>query len=230
MDEPQLANHIAKLLERVRLSAQKSQRNPADIRLLAVSKTRPAAELRAAYACGLREFGESYLQEALPKMAELADLPLIWHFIGPLQSNKTRAIAERFHWVHSVDREKIARRLSEQRPPGAPPLQVCIQLNISGEASKSGVTPAQLPALVQSVQALPRLRLRGLMAIPATTANTALQRLAFARVRSALEELRPLAPAMDTLSMGMSGDFESAIAEGATLVRIGTAIFGARER
>ena len=230
MDELLLADNIAKLLERVRLSAEKSQYSNREILLLAVSKTRPAEDIRAVHRCGLIEFGESYLREALQKMAELEDLDLTWHFIGPIQSNKTRPIAEHFDWVHSVDRAKIARRLCEQRPPAMPPLQVCIQVNISGETSKSGATLEQLPQLVRDILPLPHLQLRGLMAIPAATTDTQLQRQAFARLRTAMEQLQELAPGLDTLSMGMSGDVEAAIAEGSTIVRVGTAIFGARNR
>jgi len=230
MNEQLLRDNIAKLLQRVRLSAEKSQRGDSDILVLAVSKTRPAADIRAAHGCGLLEFGESYLQEALQKMPELEDLDLSWHFIGPIQSNKTRPIAEHFDWVHSVDRSKIARRLSEQRPPDLAPLQVCVQVNISGETSKSGATLEDLPQLVSEIITLPRLCLRGLMAIPAATGDTELQRQSFARLRTALQQLQSIAPDMDTLSMGMSGDIEAAIAEGATIVRVGTAIFGPRNR
>lgn len=196
--------------------------------LLAVSKTRPAEDIRAAHALGINDFGENYLQEALPKIEALQALGLTWHFIGPIQSNKTRPIAEHFDWVHSVDRDKIARRLNEQRPADAPPLQVCLQVNVSGEASKSGVSPAELPALAEAVMQLPRLRLRGLMAIPAATNSDAEQRAAFAQLRGLFEELKPQAPDLDTLSMGMSGDLEAAVAEGSTLLRIGTALFGPR--
>lgn len=230
MNELSLSRNIASLLERVRLSAQKSQYGNRDILLLAVSKTRPAEDIRAAHGAGLTDFGESYLREALLKMAELEDLPLIWHFIGPIQSNKTRPIAEHFDWVHSIDRSKIARRLSEQRPADQPPLQVCLQVNISGETSKSGVAPQELPQLAQDIMALPNLQLRGLMAIPAATSDIQLQRQAFARLRSALEKLLVIAPQLDTLSMGMSQDFEAAITEGSTIVRLGTAIFGPRNR
>ncbi|MCB1678565.1 MAG: YggS family pyridoxal phosphate-dependent enzyme [Halioglobus sp.] len=229
MSEQLLFENIAKLRERVRLSAQKSQRSTSDITILAVSKTRPAGDIRAAYHCGLQQFGESYLREALPKIAELQDLPLVWHFIGPLQSNKTRAIATHFDWVHSVDRAKIARRLSEQRPAQLPPLQVCLQVNISGETSKSGVPPGALAELAREVIALPHLQLRGLMAIPAPSTDTQQQRRAFAGLRNALLDLRALVPGLDTLSMGMSHDLEAAIAEGATLIRVGSAIFGRRD-
>jgi pyridoxal phosphate enzyme (YggS family) len=230
MNEQQLAHNIANLLERVRLSAEKSQRCADDILLLAVSKTRPEQDIRSAHKCGLREFGESYLQEALDKIEALQDLDLVWHFIGPIQSNKTRPIASSFHWVHSVDRAKIARRLSEQRPPGLPPLQVCLQVNISAEQSKSGVAPEQLPQLAQEVAQLPRLQLRGLMAIPAATQDSLQQRGAFAQLRREFEQLQLQLPGLDTLSMGMSGDMESAIAEGATILRIGSAMFGPRNR
>ena len=230
MDEQLLSDNIANLLQRVRLGAQKSQRGDSDILLLAVSKTRPAEDIRASYNCGLREFGESYLQEALQKMAALEDLDLTWHFIGPIQSNKTRPIAEHFDWVHSVGRSKIARRLNDQRPDGLAPLQVCLQVNISGEDTKSGAALEELPELVRDILTLPRLKLRGLMAIPAATDNVQLQRQSFVRLRTALEQLQAIAPGMDTLSMGMSGDMEAAIAEGATIVRVGTAIFGDRNR
>lgn len=201
-------------------------------RLLAVSKTKPADMIRAAWELGQREFGENYVQEALEKQLELADLDgIVWHFIGPLQANKTRTVAEHFDWVHSVDREKIARRLNDQRPEALGPLNVCLQVNVSGEASKSGVAFDELEGLAKAVLALPRLRLRGLMAIPAPAADMARQREPLARLRLALEALRkrfPDAP-LDTLSMGMSDDLEAAVLEGATLVRLGTAIFGARD-
>ncbi|AZD38714.1 protein YggS [Pseudomonas chlororaphis subsp. aurantiaca] len=225
-----IADNIALVSARIRAAAQASQRDEGSIHLLAVSKTKPAAALREAYAAGLRDFGENYLQEALGKQAELGDLPLSWHFIGPIQSNKTRAIAENFAWVHSVDRLKIAQRLSEQRPADLPPLNICIQVNVSGEASKSGCTPADLPALASAIGALPRLKLRGLMAIPEPTEDRAAQNAAFAAVRRLNENLRTsLDLPTDTLSMGMSHDLEAAIAQGATWVRIGTALFGARD-
>ncbi|MEK1910869.1 MAG: YggS family pyridoxal phosphate-dependent enzyme [Pseudomonas chlororaphis] len=225
-----IADNTALVSARIRAAAQASQRDESSIHLLAVSKTKPAAALREAYAAGLRDFGENYLQEALGKQAELGDLPLSWHFIGPIQSNKTRAIAENFAWVHSVDRLKIAQRLSEQRPADLPPLNICIQVNVSGEASKSGCTPADLPALASAISALPRLKLRGLMAIPEPTEDRAAQDAAFAAVRSLNDNLRDsLDLPTDTLSMGMSHDLEAAIAQGATWVRIGTALFGARD-
>jgi PLP dependent protein len=198
------------------------------VRLLAVSKTFGAPAVRDLVACGQRDFGENYVQEALEKQAALRDLPLVWHFIGPIQSNKTRVIAENFSWVHSIDRLKIAERLSAQRPLGLLPLQVCIEVNVSGEASKGGVTPAELPTLAEAVSKLPALQLRGLMAIPAPTANAVVQRAAFRQVREQFEALRAKGYALDTLSMGMSGDLEAAILEGATIVRVGTALFGER--
>jgi pyridoxal phosphate enzyme (YggS family) len=221
-----IAANISTLGARIRAAAETAQRDPATIGLLAVSKTKPAEALREAYAAGLRDFGENYLQEALGKQAELADLPLCWHFIGPIQSNKTRAIAENFAWVHSVDRLKIAQRLSEQRPADLPPLNICIQVNVSGEASKSGCAPADLAALATAISALPHLKLRGLMAIPEPTEDRAAQSAAFATVRNLQAQLHlPL----DTLSMGMSHDLEAAVEQGATWVRIGTALFGARD-
>ena len=228
MQNEQLAQRISRLLERVRLSAEKSQRAPEGIRVLAVSKTRDAEEVRAAAALGLRDFGENYVQEGLAKIESLTGLNLCWHFIGPIQSNKTRAIAEHFDWVHSVDRLKIAQRLSAQRPAQLPDLQVCLQVNISGEDSKSGVDPTELTALATAVAQLPRLQLRGLMAIPAPSDTLARQREPFARLRNALVELQATLPMLDTLSMGMSGDLEAAIAEGATIVRVGTDLFGPR--
>lgn len=221
-----IAENIAKVGERIRAAAQASGRDLDHIGLLAVSKTKPAAAVREAYAAGIRDFGENYLQEALEKQAELSELPLIWHFIGPIQSNKTKPIAENFAWVHSVDRLKIAQRLSEQRPADLPPLNICLQVNVSAEDSKSGCAPTELAALAEAVSQLPNLRLRGLMAIPEPTDDVAAQRAAFARLR----ELRDGLPLpLDTLSMGMSHDLDAAIAEGATWVRIGTALFGARD-
>ncbi|SEN00059.1 YggS family pyridoxal phosphate-dependent enzyme [Pseudomonas sp. ok266] len=221
-----IADNIQLVSSRIQAAVTAANRAENSVQLLAVSKTKPAQALREAYAAGLRDFGENYLQEALGKQLELADLPLIWHFIGPIQSNKTRAIAEHFDWVHSVDRLKIAQRLSEQRPAELPPLNICIQVNVSGEASKSGCTPTDLPALAEAINALPRLKLRGLMAIPEPTEDRAEQDAAFAAVQKLQASLDlPL----DTLSMGMSHDLESAIAQGATWVRIGTALFGARD-
>lgn len=230
MDAQQLHDHITKLEERVRRSSQKSQFGNSDILVLAVSKTRPPEDIRAAHAAGLSHFGENYLQEALPKVEALSDLDLTWHFIGPLQSNKTRAVAEHFDWVHSVDREKIARRLSEQRPAGMPPLNICLQVNVSGEATKSGVAPDALADLATAVQDLPGITLRGLMAIPAPAQEEQAQRRPYRALREAFEALRASCPGIDTLSMGMSADLEAAIAEGATLVRVGTDLFGPRSR
>ena len=198
------------------------------VRLLAVSKTWPADSVREAAAAGQHAFGENYVQEGVAKVDELAGLGLEWHFIGPLQSNKTRLVADRFSWVHSIDRLKIAERLSEQRDVHLPPLEVCIQVNVSGEASKSGVAPPDLPELARAVAVLPRLRLRGLMTIPEPTPDVALQRARFASLRAMRDELNAAGLALDTLSMGMSDDLEAAIAEGSTLVRVGTAIFGSR--
>lgn len=203
------------------------------VQLLAVSKTFPAEAVLEAMAAGQRAFGENYLQEGIDKIEAVAraqpGAPVEWHFIGPIQSNKTRPIATHFHWVHSVERLKIAQRLSEQRPPELGPLNICLQVNISGEASKSGADPDELPALARQVAALPNLRLRGLMAIPERQAEPELQRQAFARLRALAETLRAEGLMLDTLSMGMSGDMEAAILEGATIVRIGSAIFGARQ-
>ena len=221
-----IAKNIAKVRTRIREAAQACGRDPETVGLLAVSKTKPAAAVREAHACGQRDFGENYLQEALNKQAELSDLALTWHFIGPIQSNKTRPIAEHFAWVHSVDRLKIAQRLSEQRPAHLPPLNICLQVNVSGEASKSGCAPEELPALAQAVSQLPNLRLRGLMTIPEPTSDVAQQHAACARLRQLRDDLNL---ELDVLSMGMSDDLEAAIAEGATWVRIGTALFGARD-
>ena len=200
------------------------------ISLVAVSKTQPAAVIRTAFAAGQKLFGENYVQEAIEKQGELADLDIEWHFIGPIQSNKTQQIAQHFNWVHGIDRLKIAQRLNDARDAGMPPLQVCIQVNISGEHSKSGILPAQVAELAKAVQALPRLRLRGLMAIPAPSADPAFLHGQFADVREIYQRLNDQGFALDTLSMGMSDDFAIAIAEGATIVRIGSAIFGARSK
>lgn len=210
-----------------------SERARNDVQLLAVSKTFPAQAVLDAMAAGQMAFGENYLQEALDKIASVAqaqpDAAVEWHFIGPIQSNKTRPIAASFAWVHTVERLKIAQRLSEQRPPELGPLNICLQVNISGEASKSGASPEELPALAREVAQLPNLRLRGLMAIPEPTTDVAEQRTAFARVRALFDALRAEGLALDTLSMGMSGDLAPAIAEGATIVRVGSAIFGKRD-
>ncbi|MCH8620094.1 YggS family pyridoxal phosphate-dependent enzyme [Undibacterium sp. TS12] len=207
-------------------------RDPQQLQLLAVSKTFPADAVIAAAAAGQRCFGENYLQEALEKMQEVSNkmpqLDLEWHFIGPLQSNKTRPVAEHFAWVHSVDREKIAQRLSEQRPKNLPDLNICLQVNISAEASKSGVLPGEALALAQKIAALPGLRLRGLMAVPEASHDEQQQRQAFRQLRQLSESIQAAGLPMDTLSMGMSGDMQAAIAEGSTMLRIGTAIFGNR--
>lgn len=229
---------LAAVQARIETACRAAARQPDTVRLLAVSKTFPVEEVRALAALGQHAFGENYLQEALDKIAALqADAPqgvgIEWHFIGPIQSNKTRPIAEHFDWVHSVDRLKIATRLSEQRPVGLSPLQVCLQVEVSDEDTKSGCTPQEAPALGAQIAALPGLTLRGIMAIPAPTDDPAQQRDQFRRVREVFEAVRRALPAgateaFDTLSMGMSGDLEAAIAEGSTVVRVGTALFGAR--
>lgn len=196
-----------------------------ELTLVAVSKTFPAEAIRAAAACGQQHIGENYVQEARAKQEALKDLALFWHFIGPVQSNKTRELAEHFDWVHGVEREKIARRLSDQRPVALPPLNICLQVNVSGEASKSGVPPDELAALAASVAGLPNLKLRGLMTVPEAGSDP---RPGFRQLRGLMEALNAQGYGLDTLSMGMSGDFETAIAEGATMVRIGSAIFGNR--
>lgn len=221
-----LADNLSTICARITEGAQAAGRDPASVHLLAVSKTKPASAIREVHAAGVRDFGENYLQEALKKQQQLGDLPLIWHFIGPIQSNKTKAIAEHFDWVHSVDRLKIAQRLSEQRPAGLAPLNICLQVNVSGEDSKAGCAPTDLPALAEAIAALPNLQLRGLMAIPEPTEDRTAQEAAFARLRQLQEGL---GLGLDTLSMGMSHDLEAAIAQGATWVRIGTALFGARD-
>lgn len=223
-----IADNICTVRAQIARAAKVTGRNPQGIQLLAVSKTRQADELRQAFAAGQHAFGENYLQEGLDKIEALADLAIEWHFIGPIQSNKTRPIAEHFQWVHSVDRAKIARRLSEQRPPDMAPLNVCLQVNISAEESKSGCMPDDVLALARDVAQLPRLKLRGLMAIPAASQDPQHQQRAFAAMRTLLQQLQTEFPQLDTLSMGMSGDMDAAIAEGASIVRIGTAIFGTR--
>ncbi|AJY44247.1 YggS family pyridoxal phosphate-dependent enzyme [Burkholderia humptydooensis] len=226
-----LAARFASVHRRIDDAARAAGRDPRAVTLLAVSKTFPADAVRAAHAAGQRAFGENYVQESIDKIDTLADLraELEWHFIGPLQSNKTRPVAERFDWVHTVDRLKIAQRLSGQRPAHLPPLNVCVQVNISGEASKSGVAPADAAELARAVAALPALRLRGLMAIPEPATDPEAKRAPHRALHALLEQLRAGGLALDTLSMGMSDDLEAAVAEGATIVRIGTAIFGARD-
>ena len=228
---PNLQANLRTLHERITKAARAAGRDPSSVRLLAVSKAFPATVIAEAARAGQRAFGENYVQEALAKIDELvdsADQPLEWHFIGPIQSNKTRAIAQAFDWVQSVDRLKIAERLAEQRPADLPLLNVLLQVNVSGEASKAGVAPDQLSQLAAAVAHLPRLRLRGLMAIPAPETDVERQRLAFARTNKLFRQLRADGLKVDVLSMGMSDDLEAAIAEGSTMVRIGTAIFGAR--
>lgn len=226
-----MAGRLQQVRARVAAACAAAQRDVQSVTILAVSKTVDAATLRQAYALGQRSFGENYVQEALDKIGALADLRgmLQWHLIGPLQSNKTRVVAEHFDWVHSVDRLKTAQRLSEQRPGSLPDLQVCLQVNVSGEASKSGVAPQEVPALARAVAALPRLRLRGLMSIPEPAADPQAQRAPHAVLRELLGTLQARGLALDTLSMGMSADLEAAVLEGSTLVRVGTAIFGARQ-
>lgn len=226
----EIAHRLAAVRSQIAQAAHAAGRRTDEIKLLAVSKYFSAHALRAAFAAGQSAFGESYLQEALVKIAALTDLneQLEWHFIGPLQSNKTKLVATHFAWVHSVDRLKVAQRLSEQRPTELPPLNVCIQINISDEASKHGVPLEQAQTLAQAISQMPRLRLRGLMAIPAATSTLAAQRAPYRQLRHLFETLRTQGLALDTLSMGMSADLNAAVLEGTTLVRVGTAIFGQR--
>lgn len=222
------AARLHAVLARIRAAEQRFQRPPGSVRLLAASKTQSPAAIAAIAAAGQTCFGENYVQEALDKMVELATLDLEWHFIGPIQANKTRGIAEHFAWVHGVDRLKIAERLSAQRPDHLPPLNVCLQVNIDREPTKHGLDESEVAEVARAVAALPRLRLRGLMAIPAPAADFATQRRPLARLRELWERLNAGGLALDTLSMGMTDDLEAAIAEGATLVRVGTALFGPR--
>ena len=225
-----IKDKLQETTQRIETACGKAGRAVDSVTLLAVSKTFSATVVREAHGAGAHRFGENYVQEGLDKIAALADLrsALEWHLIGPLQSNKTRPVAENFDWVHSVDRLKIAQRLSEQRPPGAPPLNICLQVNISGEASKSGVAPAEALGLARAVAALPRLSLRGLMAVPEPAAGFEVQRAPHRALAALWTQLREQGLPLDTLSMGMSADLEAAIAEGATLVRVGSAIFGSR--
>ena len=223
-----IAEQLAAIHARIAQAELRFGRAPGSVALLAVSKAHPAAAIRAACDAGQLRFGESYAQEALAKISAITDLPLEWHFIGPIQSNKTRDVATHFAWVQSVERDKIARRLNEQRPATLPPLNVCIQVNISGEASKSGGRLDEVAALAQTIRGLPHLHLRGLMAIPAPQTEFDQQRAGFRVLRELYEQLRRAGYELDTLSMGMTDDLEAAIAEGATLVRVGTAIFGER--
>lgn len=225
-----LAHNLEAVQQRIAAAARNAGRDPQSVALLAVSKTFPAQDVRAAHVAGQRAFGENYVQESVEKIDALADLraSLEWHFIGPLQSNKTRPVAERFDWVHSVDRLKIAQRLSEQRPASMAPLNVCLQINVSGEASKSGVAPQEAARIAHEIAALPNLRLRGLMSIPELETTLEAQRAPHRVLRELFDALRASGLALDTLSMGMSADLEAAVLEGATIVRIGTAVFGAR--
>ena len=228
MSPQNLPERINAVLEQVTQAAGAAGRSAQSVTLLAVGKAQPPQMLAAAARAGLHHFGESYLQEALQKITALQELPLTWHFIGQLQTNKTRAIAENFAWVHALDRLKIAQRLSAQRPFHAPPLNVCLQVNLAAESTKGGVAPAGLAGLAAAVAALPRLRLRGLMCIPPEEADPARQRAWFAQLRPLQEQLNTSGLGLDTLSMGMSADFQAAIAEGSTIVRLGTALFGPR--
>ena len=223
-----IASNLQAVRARIAAAALSAGRRPEEVTLLAVSKTWPASCVVEAHQAGQQAFGENYVQEAVDKAQATAGLGLEWHFIGPLQSNKTRPVAEHCAWVHSIERLRIAERLSAQRPPELPPLQVCVQVNVSGEASKSGCAPEEALLLCQAVSALPGLKLRGLMAIPEATDDPAAQRAPFRQLRALYESIRATGVPLDTLSMGMSHDLEAAIAEGATIVRIGTAIFGER--
>jgi pyridoxal phosphate enzyme (YggS family) len=223
-----IADNITRIRVQIQAACQAAGRAPDSVQLLAVSKTWGTDAVRQAYAAGQTAVGENYIQEAVDKITALRDLPLQWHCIGPIQSNKTRLVAEHFDWVHSVDRLKIAQRLSEQRPAELPPLQVCIQVNVDGGDNKSGVSPQDLPALAQAVAALPRLQLRGLMTIPEPAETDAQMRAVHRQAKDLFEKMRAQGLPLDTLSMGMSADMAAAIAEGSTMVRVGTAIFGQR--
>lgn len=223
-----IADNLHRIHQRMAQACQTSGRDPGTVRLLAVSKTFGAEAVADAHAAGQTAFGENYIQEAVDKITALAHLPLEWHCIGPIQSNKTRLVAEHFHWAHTVDRLKIAQRLNEQRPAHLAPLQVCVQVNVDGGPTKSGVTPDEALALAQAVAALPRLRLRGLMCIPEPAPDFVAACALFARARALFDQLNSAQMGLDTLSMGMSADLEAAIASGSTMVRIGSAIFGAR--
>jgi pyridoxal phosphate enzyme (YggS family) len=225
-----ISGNLRAVNARIEQAARNAGRSPAEVMLLAVSKTFGPEWIREAAQAGQHAFGENQAQEALTKMEALCDLALEWHFIGSIQSNKTRAIAENFAWVHSVDREKIGRRLSDARPPELPPLQVCIEVNVSGEETKSGVRPEVVPELARALASLPRISLRGLMSIPEDTEDFARQRSQFRELRQLKDDLAGRGFALDTLSMGMSHDLEAAVMEGATIVRVGTAIFGERRR
>jgi PLP dependent protein len=230
MDPQNLPAVLREVRERMARAASAAGRSAQSVTLLAVGKAQPVELLAAAADCGVTDFGESYLQEALAKIAALRTRALTWHFIGRIQANKTRPIAESFSWVHALDRVKVAERLAAQRPPEAPPLNVCLEVNIAGEPSKGGIMPAELPELAAHVARLPPLTLRGLMCIPPEEAEPARQRAWFARLRGLRDNLNAAGYSLDTLSMGMSADFEAAIQEGATIVRLGTVLFGARPR
>ena len=223
-----IADNIAQVRAQMAAACQAAGRAAGSVQLLAVSKTWGVDAVQAAYAAGQTDFGENYIQEAVDKIAALRDLPLVWHCIGPIQSNKTRLVAEHFDWVHSIDRLKIAHRLSEQRPEHLPPLQVCIQVNVDGGVTKSGVSPSDLPQLARAVAALPRLQLRGLMTIPEPAETDAQMSAVYHQAKELFDQLRAQGLPLDTLSMGMSADMAAAIAEGSTMVRVGTAIFGRR--
>ena len=222
------AKRLGAVLERMAGAARRAGRDPAELTLVAVSKTRPATDLQTLIDCGQQHFGENYLQEALPKIETLRPRRLVWHFIGQLQSNKTAPVAEYFDWVHTVDRLKLVQRLAAQRPFHAPPLNVCVQVKLGDEPGKGGATVGDLPALLEAVARQPQLRLRGLMTLPPAESAEADQRRWFAALREVFQQMQRQHPAMDTLSMGMSGDLEAAILEGATMIRIGTALFGER--
>jgi pyridoxal phosphate enzyme (YggS family) len=227
MNTPVSAN-LNNVRKRLALACEAVGRVPDAVKLLAVSKTMPAQAVRDAFAAGQLAFGENYIQEGVDKIASLVDLPIEWHCIGPIQSNKTKLVAENFAWVHSIDRLKIAERLSTQRPPHLPPLQVCLQVNVDGGSNKSGVAPAELLALAQAVAKLPHLQLRGIMTIPEPTKTEAATRAVHHQAKRLFDNLKSAGLTIDTLSMGMTGDLEAAVAEGSTCVRVGTAIFGAR--
>lgn len=224
-----IADHLTKVRQRIAHACQNCQRSTDDVLLLAVSKTKPSDAIRNAHSNGQNDFGENYLQEALDKQEQLSDLSLNWHFIGPIQSNKTRSISSHFDWVHSVDRLKIAQRLNDQRPDSLPKLNICLQVNLDDEASKSGFVLADLESAAEQITQLPRLELRGLMAIPAKCNGFSAQLKSLQRLQQAFTQLNQKGYKLDTLSMGMSNDLEAAIAAGSTMVRVGTDIFGARE-
>jgi len=228
MDNMNVASNLTAVTDRIRVAEHQAHRTPQSVTLLAVSKTKPAALIEAASAAGQRCFGENYAQEAVEKAEALKHLNLEWHFIGPIQSNKTRGLATHMDWIHTVEREKIARRLNDQRPDDMAPLNICLQVNISGEASKAGILSTEVLTLADAISALPKLRLRGLMAIPAPSEGIDAQRRPFKALKDIWDELKGTYPELDTLSMGMSGDLEAAVLEGATIVRIGTDVFGAR--